>query len=76
MKTRIVLVGLVAVLGCEEHVPTTDEKQSREQAKALEQAHEQIGMPAISDFAEKRMMKDLYEARDNRSRRTRTWSTR
>ena len=69
MKTRTMLVGLVAVLGCEavgceDHVPTTDEKQAKEQAQALEQAHAQVGMPAISDFAEKRMMKDLYEARD------------
>lgn len=44
--------------------PTTDEKQSAIQASALEQAHQQIGMPAISDFHEKRMVKDLYELRD------------
>ena len=44
--------------------PSTDEKQAAEQAQALEQAHNQIGMPAISDFQEKRMMKDLYEQRD------------
>jgi hypothetical protein len=44
--------------------PTTDQKQSAAQAAALEQAHEQIGMPAISDFHEKRMVKDLYELRD------------
>lgn len=50
--------------GCEPRPENTDQKQANEQAKALEQAHAQIGMPAISNFEEKRMMKDLYEVRD------------
>jgi hypothetical protein len=43
---------------------STDAKQAAAQAQALEQAHMQIGMPAIGNFSEKRMMKDLYELRD------------
>ena len=61
-KTKIasVIASLtIAVLGCEKP-PSTDEKQSAAQASALEQAHAQIGMPAISNFAERKMMKDLY----------------
>jgi hypothetical protein len=59
----MMLYALVLLTGCD-HTPTTDEKQAAEQAAALEQAHAQIGMPAINDFSEKRMMKDLYEMRD------------
>ena len=53
----------VVMCSCDD-TPTTDDKQAKAQAQALEQAHAQIGMPAISDFHEKRMVKDLYEMRD------------
>ena len=61
-----VLIILPAILAaCDNpNTMTTDEKQAKEQAQALEQAHAQIGMPAIGNFSEKRMMKDLYELRD------------
>jgi hypothetical protein len=52
------------VFSCDERPPTTDEQQSKEQAQALEQAHAQVGMPAIGDFSEKRLLKDIYEMRD------------
>lgn len=64
---RIILMSLIAILflvACDEPGPTTDQKQSAAQAQALEQAHEKIGMPAIGNFSEKRMMKDIYELRD------------
>jgi len=64
MKTiALMSVAMLAISACD-HVPTTDEKQAAQQAAALEQAHSQIGMPAIGNFSEKRMMKDLYELRD------------
>ncbi len=55
---------LSALVGCTTRPPTTDDKQAAQQAAALEQAHAKIGMPAISNFSEKRMMKDIYELRD------------
>lgn len=63
---RIVMtlsIAFLFVVACD-HVPTTDEKQAAEQAQSLEQAHVQIGMPAIGDFSEKRFVKDIYELRD------------
>lgn len=63
MKKVICLLVMVTC-GCEERTMTTDMKQSLEQSKALSEAHAQVGMPAIGDFSEKRMMKDLYELRD------------
>jgi hypothetical protein len=52
-----------AYIGCGS-APTTDQKQAEAQAAALAEAHSQIGMPAITNFAERRMMKDLLERRD------------
>jgi hypothetical protein len=68
VKTVLVAAACLSLLvpaaaGCD-HVPTTDEKQAFEQAQSLEQAHAQIGMPAIGDFSEKRFVKDIYELRD------------
>ncbi len=54
----------IAVIFVACHTPTTEDDQAALQAQALAQAHAQIGMPAINDFSEKRMMKDLYELRD------------
>lgn len=59
----MLLLALAALAACDGE-PTTDEKQADQQAQALEQAHAQIGMPAIGDFSEKRLMKDIYEMRD------------
>ncbi len=76
MKTAFMVVGagvsaalvtalaMFATTSCEHYPATTDEKQAAMQAQALEQAHNAIGMPAIGDFSEKRMLKDLYEMRD------------
>lgn len=55
-------VALAACLGCNEY--DTEDKQSEIQAQSLEQAHQQIGMPSVGNFSEKRLMKDLYELRD------------
>ena len=41
-----------------------DTKMAIAQAKSLNEANSQIGMPEIINFQEKRMMKTLYELRD------------
>jgi len=65
MKTVLVSAALMLTLtACDTRPLTTDERQAAEQAQALEQAHAQIGMPAIGDFQEKRELKEIYEKRD------------
>lgn len=67
MKTLIVTLAILSgilVLGCDDPSTTVDAKQSAQQAQALEQAHEAVGMPSTPGWQEKRMMKDLYELRD------------
>ena len=44
--------------------PTTDQVVAQQQAKTLAEAHAQVGMPEIINWQEKRMMKTLYELRD------------
>ena len=53
----------IATLSCDE-VNATDRAQSLAQQQSLAQAHAAVGMPAIVNWQEKRMVKDIYELRD------------
>ena len=66
MVRWLVLIALATFClpACDDAPPTTDQLQAEQQAKALSEAHAQIGMPSIGDFSEKRMVKDIYELRD------------
>jgi len=58
------IAGFIALPGCEEPPPTTDQKIAAQQAQSLEEASKQVGMPAVVKFQEMRMAKDIYELRD------------
>lgn len=49
--------------GCES-TPTSDSKQQGEQERMLQEATSQTGMPAIKNFRERKLMKDILEMRD------------
>jgi hypothetical protein len=57
----VVIIGLLSADGC---APTADQQRAAEQQRSLQQAAAQVGMPAIQNFQEQRMVKDLYEKRD------------
>jgi hypothetical protein len=66
MKRTLLLASVVAAVavvlaGCEEN---SDQIQRRQQEQISMQATQSVGMPAIVNFAEKRMMKDILELRD------------
>jgi hypothetical protein len=71
MKNRIFTVApFVAILGmsclmtaCDQQ-PSSTQIERRKQEELSMQAVTQVGMPAITNFAEKRMMKDILELRD------------
>jgi hypothetical protein len=66
MTAKMMLLCVLSTFvfaACDSEI-ATDEKQAQLQAQALEQAHEQIGMPAVGNFSEKRLLKDIYEMRD------------
>ena len=43
---------------------TGDKEQSRQQQDLTDQAGRQIGMPGLTNFTEKKIMRRLYEMRD------------
>ena len=68
MKKFLFLLPLIAVLAaCNEHVPTSSEIEHAKQEEISRRGIETVGMPAIVNFAEKRMMKDIIEKQIGRA---------
>jgi len=66
MKTLYIILSLAVlalVSGCEED-QSSHAKEARQQEAMSLQAVNAVGLPAITNFAEKRMMKDILELRD------------
>ena len=62
-KFFIVGACAIALAGCDQS--STSDQVQREQQEALsQQSNMVVGMPAISNFSEKRMMRDILEMRD------------
>lgn len=62
--TRILLCALLAIVavGCEEG--TSDSIQRKQSEVLLAEATSQVGMPAIKNFRERKILKDILELRD------------
>ena len=60
-KYVMVAVGCIALAGCE---PNSDQVQRQQQEALSQQGNMTVGMPAITKFAEKRILKDIIELRD------------
>lgn len=64
MKIALSIIAIAAILsGCEQ-APSSTQIERKKQEELSMQAVTQVGMPAITNFAEKRMMKDIMELRD------------
>jgi hypothetical protein len=69
MKNKLTLiiatVATFAITGCDNTVRTTsDQVQNRQQEDILKECASQVGMPAIKNFREKKLLKDILEMRD------------
>lgn len=66
MKKILFAIGMVALLSAcsNEDYRNSYQIERDAQEKSLKQMAHSIGMPAITNFAEKRMMKDVLELRD------------
>jgi len=65
MKKVLALVAVAGILvGCDEYKPSSREVEAKKQEEMQLQAVQSVGMPAITNYAEKRMMKDILELRD------------
>ena len=64
MKKLLLVLPFVFVLtACDENLSSTQIERKKQEELSL-QAVQQVGMPSIVNFAEKRMMKDILELRD------------
>lgn len=63
MKRWIVVCCCLGMVAC---VPpeTVQDKQRNEQNKILQEGVRQVGLPSITHFNEARLLKDIYELRD------------
>jgi hypothetical protein len=64
MKLVLAILAACALLTACDQSPTSTQIERRKQEELSMQAVTQVGMPAITNFAEKRMMKDILELRD------------
>ena len=63
--SMLMLLGAAVTLaGCDAPVPTSDQKMNQKQEQLSNEAASEIGLPAIVNFQEKRMLKDIFELRD------------
>jgi hypothetical protein len=65
MKKLLLLLPLIALLAaCDPQQPNSRQIEAAKQEEIQLQAVQSVGMPAITNFAEKRMFKDILELRD------------
>lgn len=68
LTTVVLVLGLVLALGfmsgCLEERPNSDQIQRQQQERILAEGTSQVGMPAIKNFRERKLLKDILELRD------------
>lgn len=72
--TLIIIVVLALTLGgCSDSTQTSTEREKQQQELLSQQAVSQTGMPAIKNFREKKILKEIYELRDQEGLTTYTY---
>lgn len=69
MNKNITFAGIlfstvILLVGCEKNQPTTDEQQRQATERMVSQANQEVGMPDIVNWAERRNAKTILELRD------------
>jgi hypothetical protein len=77
MKKQLIIglcvVSIPFLTACE-YTPDSDEIQTEQQEKILQEGTAQTGMPAIKNFRERKIMKMLLEMRDQENLNTYTYT--
>ncbi len=60
----VALLPILLLFACENQPATSDDVQKAQQENLLKEASAQTGMPAIKNFRERKMAKDILELRD------------
>ena len=69
------VAATVALAGCDPAIPNSDQIKNSKQEELSKQGVESVGLPAIHNFQEKRIMKDILELRDQPNLITYTYIT-
>lgn len=64
MRTLTILTLLTFLIGCRYDRSDSDRLQQEETERMTREAHQQVGMPAITNFTERKFMKQILELRD------------
>lgn len=59
----LAVISIIGLVGCDE-APSSDQIQHQQQEQMLQEATSQTGMPAIKNFRERKLLKDILELRD------------
>ncbi len=55
---------VTCLVGCEMRPPSSDETQRVQQEQILAEGTAEVGMPAMVNFRERKLLKDIFELRD------------
>lgn len=74
---RLIMVVVLAILvlgisGCVAGTPS-DKVQAQQQEQLAQESNSQVGMPAIVNFREKKLLKEIFELRDQEGLVTHTY---
>lgn len=64
MRWVLSLAVVLLVVGCDDAPKGSDAVQQEQQERLLGEATSQVGMPAIRNFRERKLLKDILELRD------------
>lgn len=71
---RLIVVFFVSLAACEEQPKNSEQKQSEDQERLTAEGTAQTGMPAITKFHERKLMKSILEMRDQDGLSTYTYT--
>lgn len=63
MRQTLLILCLCALAACAPP-PTSNDIQRQQQERILAEGNAEVGMPAIKNFRERKLLKDIYELRD------------
>ena len=64
MKKAMLLLSVLFIISCTD-TPSADDKDTQRQELLQAQGQAEAGLPAIHNFQEKKLLKSIYEMRDN-----------
>ena len=65
LLTVLLIVAMISAVACTTVTETVSQQESKAVNDAMTEMNNQVGMPFIDDFYEKKMAKQIFELRDN-----------